>query len=94
MVLYVLIAAGVELGPDNAWLCWEKSSKKANSSLDERLNGAKARVSQRAAQAFVSIVALVEMVIVKECIELSMKGLNLSLRTNIEVQLTSFDRCK
>ena len=79
MLLYVLIAARVKLGHDNAWLCWEKSKQRVNSLLDERLNGAKARVSQRAAQAFVSIVALVEMVIVKECIELSMKGLNLSL---------------
>lgn len=75
MLLYVLITAGVELGHDNAWLCWEKS----HSLLDERLNGAKARVSQGAAQAFGCVAALIEMMIVEESIKLSMKGLNLSL---------------
>ena len=76
MLLYVLIAAGVELGHENAGRrvksesihCWMK-----------RLHGAKARVSQGAPQAFGCVASLVEMMIVEECIELSMKGLNLCL---------------
>lgn len=49
---------------------------KASQLVDERLHGAKARVSQGVAQAFGCVASLIEMMIVKECIELSMYASN------------------
>ena len=47
--------------------------------LEERLHGAKGSISKAAAEAFGGVAALVEMMIVKECVEGGMSGLNLCL---------------
>lgn len=47
--------------------------------MEEGLHGTKASVGKAAAQAFSSVVALIEMVIVEEGVELRMEGLDLGL---------------